>query len=86
MENSKHSKPDRYWDRKWSIVRGCTIFAAIIVLAALVAAFLCSSAVAGNVYSVMSFAVPSFLVPLLAYFGVSEWNNQTVMKLDKEEK
>lgn len=75
-----HPDLDRWWNRKWGIVIACTIFAKFLVIAAMLFAIFGDNDTAFNTYRVMSFASPIFLVPLLAYFGVSEWNNQTRMK------
>ena len=78
-EETKHPDPDRHWNRKWKAVVNCTAFAMAVVVAALLAALFCSDAVAENVYNVMFFAVPSFLIPLLGYFGISEWYKNNKM-------
>lgn len=76
----EHPNPDRWWNRKWKAVVRCTMFAASLALIATGAALFGNEAMADNTYRVMTFAAPTFLIPLLAYFGISEWNNQTLMK------
>jgi len=76
----QHPDPDRWWNRKWKAVVRCTLFAGGLVVVATITALVGNETMADNTYRVMTFAAPTFLVPLLAYFGVSEWNNQTQMK------
>jgi len=77
----EHSDLDRWWNRKWNTAIVCTSFAAILVAISMLFAIFGTESVADKTYRVMSFATPTFLVPLIAYFGVSEWHNQTKMKL-----
>jgi len=77
----EHPDPDRWWNRKWNTVIVCTTFAILLVVIAMGFAIFGTESVADKTYRVMSFASPTFLIPLIAYFGVSEWNNQTKMKL-----
>lgn len=86
MKNeNKHPDPNRWWERKWKAVGWCTTFAAFIVVVALGSALLLNKEIADSTYRVMTFASPTFLVPLMGFFGFGEWNNQTKMKMEKEE-